>query len=272
MRPAAFDKSVVVTRLSITAPRIELLGEDGSFLANASASFYQGEDGKYLVTNWHNLSGINPNTGTHLSGRSSLPSRIRVIGRRMANSTWNVPHEFEIPLRDPKTGLFVWFQHPVHGRKVDVGAVLLPDNVCSSVVCCNEDLEPSPVARCPGDEIFILGYPINISGGLNYPIWKRGSIASEPSEDLDGLPKYLIDSATRKGMSGAPVFFRSHSYLNVEGQLVVGLTAQLFYGIYSGRLPEEGDDAKDPIAAQLGIVWKPQAVAEVVRSKTPPSL
>lgn len=113
---------------------------------------------------------------------------------------------------------------------------------------------------------------MNISGGLNYPLWKRASIASEPSEDLDGLPKYLIDTASQKGMSGAPVFFRSHIHLTTGGQLAVGNTAQLFYGIYSGRLPEVGDNPSDPVAAQLGLVWKPIAVAEVVTSGVPPDL
>ena len=53
--------------------------------------------------------------------------------------------------------------------------------------------------------MFVLGYPKGISGGRGFPIWKRASIATEPDIQHDGLPKLLVDTATREGMSGAPV-------------------------------------------------------------------
>lgn len=271
MTPASFDKSVAVTRLSIAAPRIEILGEDGAIMATASAGFYQGEDGRYLVSNWHNFSGVDPTTKCLMPGWNGYPAKVRIIGRHMFDAKWNVPHQFEVPLRDPVSGLFVWCQHPTFGGDVDVGALRLPDKESASVVCCNEDLEPFPVIKCPGDEVFVLGYPLNISGGLNYPLWKRASIASEPSEDIYDKPMFLIDTASRKGMSGAPVFYRSHAYLTEGSELAVGNTAQLFYGIYSGRLPEPGDNMDDPIAAQLGLVWKPKAISEVVACGVSPS-
>lgn len=264
MTPAAFDKTVVVTKLSITAPKIELLAEDGDILATASAAFYQGCDGRYLVTNWHNLSGINPVTGRPMSPTNRLPSRVRVIGRHMIELDLNAPIEFEVELRGLEDGRFVWKQHSTFGRLVDVAALKLPISVSVGIVCANLDIVTNPVTKAPGDEVFVLGYPLNIAGGLNYPIWKRASIASEPSQDLDNLPKYLIDTATRKGMSGAPVFYRSHIHLTGGNLLSVGKTAQLFYGIYSGRITEPGDDINDPIAAQIGTVWKPIAVSDVV--------
>jgi len=185
MTPAAFDKTVVVTKLSITAPRIEVLAENGDTLAAASAAFYQGLDGQYLVTNWHNLAGINPATGVTMSGSGRLPAGLRIIGRRMFDATWNVPITFEVELRNADDGLFIWKQHPTLGRRVDVAALKLPDGI--DVVCANNDIWTSPVIKTPGDEVFVLGYPLNVTGGLNYPLWKRASIASEPSEDLDAI-------------------------------------------------------------------------------------
>ena len=64
----------------------------------------------------------------------------------------------------------------------------------------------------PGDDCFVLGYPKNIDAGLDLPLWKRASIASEPSIDHGGLPRLLIDTATRKGMSGAPIVAISNGY------------------------------------------------------------
>lgn len=54
-------------------------------------------------------------------------------------------------------------------------------------------------------DVFVLGYPKGISGGGEFPIWKRASIATEPDIQLGTLPKMLVDTATREGMLGAPV-------------------------------------------------------------------
>jgi len=272
MSPAAFDDSVTVTKLSITAPRIELLCKRGRTLATASAAFYRGIDGQYIVTNWHNLAGVNPLTGKMMPGLSEYPFRVRIIGRQMRDAIYNVPFEIEIDLCDVASGKFVWRQHPTLGKNVDIGALKINDLHPLSISCCNDDIMTNEVVRGPGDEVFILGYPLRINGGHNYPLWKRGSIASEPSQHINGLPMYLVDCASRRGMSGAPVFFRSHVYLTNAQQLSVGHTAQLFYGIYSGRLPETGDNPDDPMAAQIGIVWKPEAVYQVVNFGVPPEL
>jgi hypothetical protein len=58
----------------------------------------------------------------------------------------------------------------------------------------------------PGMDVFVLGYPRGISGGGRFPLWKRGSIASEPDVNIDNLPMMYIDTATREGMSRAPVY------------------------------------------------------------------
>ena len=57
-----------------------------------------------------------------------------------------------------------------------------------------------------GSEVFVLGFPRGLRTQSNFPIWKRGTIATEPAIPRDdGAPLILIDAATRKGMSGSPV-------------------------------------------------------------------
>ena len=112
-----------------------------------------------------------------------------------------------------------------------------------------------------GDDCFILGYPKGLTGAGNTPIWKRGSIASEPNLDLKEEPLVLVDSATRQGMSGSPVIAR-HSGIHTKGgqisaDTIIG-TAQSFLGIYSGRT----DD--DELGVQIGRVWKATVVGEVI--------
>ena len=100
-------------------------------------------------------------------------------------------------------------------------------------------------------------YPRGLDGGNELAIWKRASIASEPKHDIDGLPKLLIDTATRQGMSGSPVIVRRRGMTvprgvqrvpgKLTGQELIG-ESDTFLGVYSGRI---GDD---PMGVQLGIV------------------
>jgi hypothetical protein len=54
-----------------------------------------------------------------------------------------------------------------------------------------------------GNEVFILGYPLGFTHFVNTPIWKRGSIASEPHiETAETKFRVVIDATTRGGMSG----------------------------------------------------------------------
>jgi hypothetical protein len=83
-------------------------------------------------------------------------------------------------------------------------------------------------------------------------------------------PCFLADAATRRGMSGAPVFKRGRT-LELEGDARAGHPGQgtileeprglAFVGIYSGRLGKA-----DLLEAQLGKVWYPSAIRDVVVS------
>ena len=81
----------------------------------------------------------------------------------------------------------------------------------------------------------------------------------------------LIDCRTREGASGSPVFaYRSSGWVNAESMetgerksvLISGKPVWRFLGVYSGRLRGDSD---------VGMVWKAQAVRELVGSiMTPP--
>ncbi|MEM7598552.1 MAG: hypothetical protein AAF382_12730 [Pseudomonadota bacterium] len=111
-------------------------------------------------------------------------------------------------------------------------------------------------------DVFVLGYPRGMIHQGIFPIWKRASIASEPSISRDdGLPMFLVDTATREGMSGAPVFaYDTGSTRLTNGNIALSAGAtRHFCGIYSGRY---GSDVEDGI--QLGRVWSESAVVEMI--------
>ena len=144
------------------------------------------------------------------------------------------------------------------------------------------------------DEVFVLGHPLkSINDDKSFPIWKRGTIASEPDLDISELPKILIDSATRPGMSGSPVIFQRHGVHRLENGKFVNKsligTLRGFLGIYSGRAgnndfwsPAEKKAVNDKSEmacksrvvndeiwmAQLGIVWKKKVIDEIIDGKT----
>jgi hypothetical protein len=71
----------------------------------------------------------------------------------------------------------------------------------------------------------------------------------------------LIDTATRKGMSGAPVIAVADGDFEIEGvQPAYRPPGRVyrFLGTYSGRL------GGDEMQAQLGIVWRQSALSNIL--------
>jgi hypothetical protein len=70
-----------------------------------------------------------------------------------------------------------------------------------------------------GSDVFILGFPLLPEYSGKFPIWKRGSIATEYTIPYRDRETFLVDSTTKDGMSGSPVIFRSTSFRTVEGAM-----------------------------------------------------
>ena len=214
----------------------------------------------FLISNWHNFSGKNPATGAHLAATGAEPDRLLIW--------WNAKNQLgakfsaEAMLRD-KEGRPLWLVHPVHGRQIDVAALpIIP----------HSGAEPYPINQMPsanlavkiGSDAFILGYPYGI-GPSGLPIWKRGSIASEPL--LAGATDQrfiLVDTASRPGMSGSPVIARTRGASAMEdGSTAIMGEATRLIGVYSGRLV-----TNDPLDVQLGMVWPINLVSEIIAGST----
>jgi hypothetical protein len=89
-----------------------------------------------------------------------------------------------------------------------------------------------------GMDVFVLGYPFG-PGKTGLPVWKRGSIASEPDLVPQVENYLLVDTASRPGMSGSPVILRTygthmsrgdHPYTR-SGQQIHRRTPQLRRGL-----------------------------------------
>lgn len=102
-----------------------------------------------------------------------------------------------------------------------------------------------------GEDCFIIGYPRGLSGDGRTPIWKRATIASEPNNTYKGDLVFLVDTATREGMSGSPVFLvRREAALSDRNKRGIDEEKkEKLIGVYSGRI------GTDELGVQLGMVW-----------------
>jgi hypothetical protein len=266
-----------MTQLLYSALKLSFIRKDplhGNIEGGVGTGFYWLHEGVvYLVTNWHNVTGINPVTEQSISTTGLIPTHVIVPvvlktsprnGQEMAERK-----RFEIALYNDEQPS--WLEHPKFGNLVDVVAI--------KIALMDQELISLPMNAIPdfvdfqpdiGDDVFVIGYPMGLDGGKELAIWKRGSIASSPFMDLDDLPKLLIDTATRKGMSGSPVVVRRKGIIHprdesvassgISDRTIIG-EADTFLGVYSGRL------GNDEMGIQLGIVWKSTVIKEIISGR-----
>jgi hypothetical protein len=206
IRRSGMVATSTVDGYSLAAVPVEMYFEM-TLLAKATALVWQLGEQYFLITNWHVVSGKNPLTGEHLDKTTlAEPNRIRVVwNAKQAPMKMRLSEEFS--LRGPG-GEPHWWVHPEHGQRVDVIAFPIVKTPAAELVPINK-IPENDLAIHIGMDVFVIGYPYGPDDSY-MPVWKRGSIASEP--ELVG-PQNLflyIDTASRKGMSGSPVIRRSY--------------------------------------------------------------
>lgn len=243
-------------------------------LATGTGFIYEHENSFYLITNAHNVTRVNPETNQRITSSIAFPSKIRTKFRVFLNDVEPIAITtklYDINLYcDDSFKIPNWYMHPTHGYLVDVVAIPLTPTPtdCKLFPINSYDYFEKGIFADPSDDVFIIGFPLDMTGGKELPIWKKGSIATEPGIDLDNLPKFLIDTATRQGMSGSPVIFQRtgiHGFsktkpMNPEN-MQIGMIRS-FIGVYSGRI-----GADDNFKAQLGVVWKKTVIEEIFLAK-----
>ena len=224
----------------------------------------------YLVTNYHVLANRARINGHYIVSHAQ-PDEV-LIWQNVAGQLcyWRQCAE---SLRDSNGP--VWFEHPIHGRLVDVAALELRN--VEGVDFYSHD--PQPVAasgsRRPfvgvASQVSVVGFPFGLTAEGRFPIWVQGSIASEPKIDFQKLPCFLVDSRTRSGNSGSPVliYAGSGSFSVAGGTVQSSGPVELFLGVYSSRIVEafdstEGGAPSAEKSSDLGLVWKPSAIIEVI--------
>ncbi len=247
--------------------------------AAGTAFLYMFGGNHHLVIAWHNVSGRDFISKQPVSPNGWLPNRLQIsLPVARGESMYDV--EFQSNLySDSDEYTPIWRVHRDFGSKLDIAVISLQDLLDNVSVVTEKDrhvkafFEDSNISlfshSSPNFEseivvtsdVFIVGYPEGIAAGNGTAIWKRGTVASEPELPIKDRPCFLIDSATRRGLSGSPVVARYErpSFRDDKGYInVVMGYLQGFCGLYTARVGREAD------SAQLGIVWPRAAIEEVI--------
>ncbi|MEY9527687.1 hypothetical protein ABIF68_003513 [Bradyrhizobium japonicum] len=260
---------------SRTVAHIELFAHENGQPVScglATGFFYRREDNLYLITNWHALTGLDPSTFQPLGAFPDVlvfryKQSVDGAGNPTAGSTVAIAN-YEGRLDLYSSGSPIWYEHSTR-QNVDVVAVKLSQSELGewANIPINEVDQSPQLHVAAGMDCFVLGYPKGMIGPGRTPIWKRGAVASEPDYNWRDMPAFLIDTATRDGMSGSPVIVRHSGILltgeggTLAGDSLIG-TMTKFAGVYSGRIGE------DELGVQLGLVWKPEVLEDILTENT----
>jgi hypothetical protein len=261
--------TIAPDQLSFTTHHLHLCFKPTDAVLSSGTGFlYESGGHYYMVTNWHNVTGRNPLTGACLSETLAVPNIISTMFRLKEQPASCRREEVQL-YADDQMSIPLWYEHPTHGQAVDVVVVPLPTGIADvyQLFPINSIAFDTQYKEEVADEAFVVGYPFSDTTYLQLPIWKRASIATEPDVDIDHLPKLLIDTATRPGLSGSPVVMQRVGIHGIRdgkmtGAEVIGRIRN-FLGVYSGRV------GADELKAQLGIVWKARVISEIIEARVP---
>ncbi|MGB8840426.1 MAG: serine protease [Aliidongia sp.] len=242
---------IKIDPLSAASVYLETI-QNGNSISSATGFFYRKDDNLYLITNWHVVTNRDPISGRYRIGIAE-PNALRFRHIRFGSAQ---PFGLTEEKLVDECGIPRWYIHPVHGKSIDVVALEVKYTNLDLVELTQHLNAPELDIRV-GLDVFIIGFPLgNIA---DVPIWKRGTLATEPDMPVHNLPKMLVDSTTRPGMSGSPVLAVSSGAASINGGLIIG--PERFcrgVGVYSGHL------GNDEMSAELGIVWRWNVIEEII--------
>lgn len=270
----------------------------GKAVARGAGVLYRRNDQVYIVTAWHNVTGRHSETVKLLSG--IVPDQVRAhIATRLISSNGveegSTRRAIDLALED--NGQATYLVHPKGYPRIDVVAIPIdPDAIYATPmqtsvgdvfvfraplrappsdgglgtdIHCIQDFAGAAAQfsidfaklLSVSDDLFIVGYPKGITDRHVQPLWKRATVATLPQLGWDGQRKFLVDCASREGMSGAPVLtYNKTGQMQVGGATYMGSgPATLLHGIYVSRV---GGGLE--FEAQIGTVWKREVIDEII--------
>ncbi len=258
------EKIINVSDYSLTSYYVDIFFNEQK-LSNATCFFTKYNDKLYLITNWHVVTGKDADTLKLLDTTyASIPNKLKIyLPEEINGSIYFNDKIMEVDLYDSNDNP-VWYELKKNNKIIDVVAIPI-DFEIDGFYKTIEDAEESYNERAQfeiASEIYIIGYPFGKIGGV-LPIWKKASVASEPEIDIDDLPYFFADTASRQGMSGSPVIYYEPRAVTImsEKENKISRHWTKFIGIYSGRIGAKNNKDND---AQLGRIWRCDVIKAII--------
>jgi V8-like Glu-specific endopeptidase len=236
----------VITKIeSVQSLYIELY-RDNRLLGSATGFVIKSKTQNYLVTNWHVVTNKNPINKQWLDTVKISPNRIVIVHNAKTLGEYVIRDEKLLDKNDNP----LWHENKIKNEMVDVVEIPLKDtnDITIYPVPYNNSVDTTILFQ-PTNRIFILGFPLAMHSLPFMPIWKTGTIASEPDIDQESKPIIWIDASTFPGMSGSPVYFMKNDYITKSGSSIkqFGQSMSVFIGVFSHE--NKG---------VIGALWKAQ--------------
>jgi S1-C subfamily serine protease len=173
---------------------------------------------------------------------------------------------FDIPIR--RGGSPLYTRHPTE----DVAAMYadLPDAVPMSglpptFLATDEMLADIEVH--PGDEAFVLGFPLGVGTPGGFPVLRTGRIASYPLTPMRGVKSIVFDLFLYGGNSGGPVYY-SYSNRMYKGAIHFGVAQGILGLVIQQAISPTPGLADSPL--NLGLVVPAVFIRETLDRLPPP--
>ena len=224
-------------------------------VGSATGFFYERQGSLFLVTNQHVV-----------KDKDRPADKLRLRLHTDANDL-SKNADYEIVLYDSKKQP-LWKNHATE-IDADIAVVKLDRAAIEKSYVIRafsaESFLPKQYALQPGEDVFIIGYPLAVSDvALNLPVLRGGMVASAYGPNFNGKPFFLTDINLHRGTSGSPVLAKpKNAWINQENGNTEFITGTNYYllGVHSGTLNVK--DPQDGTAIGLGAAWYIRLVEEI---------
>lgn len=232
------------------------LFQNDTKLSTASSFLIEDLENLYLVTALHNFSGRNFFTRKCLSPKLATPNKFQATVRIKGDGGDLNTFEMKGDLFSNGTPIFLYDWSENGG---DIAIIRLPKEHDHLYFATMNDTPSQDWSVFAGLDVYALGYPSALDVNRT-PIWKNISIASEPSQKVNGINAILTDGLTYSGMSGGPVIInQTQGFTNTKSYLIGAKLAARLLGVYGGRF-----DADTEKSGTLGFYWPIEIVHAII--------
>jgi hypothetical protein len=248
-----WGQTIQIDPLSVTSLSLKIR-RDAAEIGVATGFVVKKGERYYLVTNRHVVLGCGQDQNPANVGAWICANKLAIYHNqlgRLGSWVWVTEDLYD------SDGKPRWFEHPTLNGAADIVALPLANTGNVQFYPLDMNLEKADVVISPGESVSIVGFPFGLAQEGGLPVWKTGTVASDLDINFRGKPVFLVDTTSRPGMSGSPVYALRSGYVHTsKANVIGGGPVTKFLGVYSEQMP----------LAEIGGVWKAGAVAALYDS------